>query len=100
MTTQDLADKLAPRIKEYLQENEDSFIKEGKNILERNVIRLAFPSFVDHVPSLTKALIGFVSDEFGSMNVNDLLSFLSEHAKSQIYNRNIQNECLKSQSGD
>lgn len=83
MSAQDLADKLSPKIKEYLLNNEDFFVNEAGNVLERSAMRLAFPTFLHRVPDLTRSIIGMVSDEFGSMNVNDLIAFLNEHVKSR-----------------
>lgn len=80
-TIQDLSAKMAPRIQAYLEANEDAFIKQGNNFIEKKIIRLAFPFFLERVPELTKDLVSMVSDELGLLNVNDLLSFLNDHMK-------------------
>lgn len=87
MDIDSLATKLAPKIKAALESHETSILDSGKNVFERAAIRLVFPRFLGAVPALTKDAITLISDEFGLMNVNDLLEFLDDHARARNFRK-------------
>ena len=81
MTRDALADKLAPRLREILERRRAEIIAGAGGFARREALKLAFPSFVDEVPNLLRAALDLISDEFGHMNLNDLLAYLENHAQ-------------------
>ena len=76
-----LTAKLAPQLQELVRARRDAFIANAGGFARREAVRLAFPTFVAEIPTLLRAAIELISDEFGHMNLNDLLAFLESHAK-------------------
>jgi hypothetical protein len=76
-----LADKLAPNLQAILRGRQDQIVSGAGSFPRRAAVRLAFPTFVDEVPVLLRSAIDLISDEFGRMNINDLIAFLEEHVK-------------------
>ena len=76
-----LTDKLAPRLQEIIRARRDEIIANAGGFARREAVRLAFPTFVNEIPILLRSAIELVSDEFGRMNLNDLMAFLEKNAQ-------------------
>ena len=81
VTTNGLADKLGPKIQAAFASREKELVSAGDSWFVRQAIHLAYPTFLDQIPTLTCMAIDFVATEFGNMNINDLLAFLDAHAQ-------------------
>lgn len=81
VTASGLADKMGPKIKAAFEAKEKELVAAAHPWFIRQAIGLAYPTFLEQIPTLTRMVIDLVATEFGSMNVNDLLSFLDQHAK-------------------
>ena len=84
LTAGGLADKLGPKIQAAFQAKEKELVSAAHPWFVRQAIGLAYPTFLEQIPTLTRMAIDLVATEFGSMNVNDLLSFLEQHAKQSL----------------
>jgi hypothetical protein len=84
ITTDALSAKIAPRIVAALEADKARLITLAGSNIRRGALRLAWPTIINEVPELTRLSIDLISDEFGSMNVNDLLTFLSQRMKGRI----------------
>jgi hypothetical protein len=80
LTPDSLADKLAPKLQAILRARQDEIVAGAGGLPRRAAVRLAFPTFLDEVPVLLRSAIELISDEFGRMNINDLIAFLEAHA--------------------
>lgn len=83
MTKSGLAEKLAPKLRAALEMREKELVAAAHPWFIRQAIGLAFPTFLNQIPSLTRMALDFVITEFGAMNVNDLLAFLETHVKQE-----------------
>lgn len=83
LTTDGLANKLAPRLQAILKDKEKEIIARSGNMLVRSSMMIAYPHLLDEVPVILRAAIELIATEFGQMNINDLLAFLEAHAKSR-----------------
>lgn len=83
VTASGLADKIAPKIQEALRNRERELVQSLHPWFLRQAAEIAYPTFLNQVPELTRLAIDLVSTEFGAMNVNDLLEFLNQHIKAK-----------------
>jgi hypothetical protein len=83
ITTDALSAKLAPQLVAALEANKARIITLAGSNIRRGALRLAWPTILNEVPELTRLAINLIADEFGSMNVNDLLTFLSQRMKGR-----------------
>lgn len=83
ITSDGLASKLAPKLQDILRSREKEIIAKGGNFLARSSLVIAFPHIIDEIPVILRSAIDLISEEFGKMNVNDLLAFLESHAESR-----------------
>jgi hypothetical protein len=58
----------------------DEIVAGAGGFARREAVRLAFPTFLDEIPAVIRSAVDLISDEFGHMNVNDLLAYLENHA--------------------
>jgi hypothetical protein len=84
ITTNALTAKIAPKVVAALEANKASIITQAGSNIRRGALRLAWPTIIAEIPNLTGIAIDLVSDEFGHMNVNDLLTFLSQRMKGKV----------------
>lgn len=76
----DLSTKLAS-VLEKLAEEEKTAIVATVGFLKRNAINIVWPFLLSLIPKLADKAITSISVHFGTMNVNDLLAFISKQIK-------------------
>ena len=75
-----LASKIALKAAPLAQSVKDSWIASLSNGLKRWAARSLWPELVGAIPYGCKIGVNLVADEFGTMNINDLIAFLDQHA--------------------
>ena len=80
-TTEQLATKLAPKLQTILNERREEIIAKSGDLPTRLAVRSAFPIFVREVPEFLGDALEIIVDEFGRMNLNDLIDFLNHRAQ-------------------
>ncbi len=82
-TIEQLATKLAPKLQTILSGRRDEIIAKAGDLPTRIAVRTAYPIFLRETPELLFDALDLVVDEFGHMNLNDLIAFLNHSAEQK-----------------
>jgi hypothetical protein len=76
---QELAARIAPRLRSELESRKDSLIAKAGSWVVRKAATLAWPRMIEAVPELTEAGVDALLDEFGGMTVREIAAKIIEH---------------------
>ncbi|MDE2509030.1 MAG: hypothetical protein KGM43_17630 [Planctomycetota bacterium] len=77
-TVDTLAKRLGPRLQEAIEADKDTILGAVHGLPARLALRAEFPALVSASPELLKSALTVIVEEFGRMDVRDLLEFLSK----------------------
>ena len=73
-----LAAKISPQLISALMDREEEILAAIDGAIKREAMKLVWPHILDLVPTVATDAVAFISDEFGTLSVNDLLEFLAK----------------------